>query len=362
LVPLACGQDFSGRWRLKSQHAESGTLPERPAVVLEIEHSGNGVRCVAGGVQWSFTTDGHESRARIGRRSLSTVAKWEGSALLINTIVNDPVRNYTQMDRWIISRDRTLLTVSREIAGSATDATLIYERADAAPAAPSQPGEPAAPTVPAAPGTPARPPQPLEYTIEAGTRIPLVLLNSVSAKHSSEGDRVYLRTAYPILSKGVVVVPPGSNVAGTLTFVRPPGRVKGRGELFIRFDSLTLPNGVTRDFRARVDNVDATTRGHVDGQEGTIKGESNKSGDAKTVGKSTAAGASVGSIAGAAAGHSGLGLGVGAAAGAAAGLAGVLLSRGPDTVLAEGSTVQMVLDRPLVFAAAEIPRFARRVQ
>ena len=50
----------------------------------------------------------------------------------------------------------------------------------------------------------------------------------------------------------------------------------------------------------------------------------------------------------------GLGAGVGAAAGAAAGLAGVLLTRGPDAVLAKGSTIEMVLDRPLVFDATEV--------
>lgn len=339
-VTLASGEDFSGTWKLKSQRAEAGTLPDPAAAVMEIEQRGSAIQCAAGQARWSFTTDGKEVRARIGRRSLNTVAKWEGSALLINTIVNDPARNYTQMDRWTVSRDGKVLTVSREIAGRNVEATLIYERADV------QTG--------VAPAVAAEPPKPAEYTIEAGTRIPLLLVNSVSTKHSSEGDRIYLRTAYPILTKGVVVIPPGSNVAGTLTFVKQPGRVKGRGELFIRFDSLTLPNGVTRDFRARVDAVDASTRGHVDAREGSVKGEGNKAGDAGTVAKTTAAGASVGSIAGAAAGHSGLGLGVGAAAGAAAGLAAVLLSRGPDTVLAQGSSVGMVLDRPLVFSAGEL--------
>jgi type IV secretion system protein VirB10 len=342
-VTLASGQDFSGTWKLKSQHVEAGALPEAPAAAIEIEQHDRAIECAAGSARWSFSTDGKEVRARIGRRSLNTVAKWEGSALLVNTIVNDPARNYTQMDRWTISRDHRVLTVSREIAGRDVEATLVYERADAQ-------------TAVASAGS-ADPPKPAEYMIEAGTHVPLLLVNSVSMKHSSEGDRVYLRTAFPILSKGIVVIPPGSNVAGTLTFVKPPGHLKGRGEVFIRFDSLTLPNGVTRDFRARVDQVDASTHGHVDSQEGSIKGEDNKGGTAGTVAKTTAAGASVGGIAGAAAGHAGAGLGVGAAAGAVAGL---LLSHGPDTVLAAGSSVEMVLDRPLVYAAGEVPSLGRR--
>jgi type IV secretion system protein VirB10 len=72
------------------------------------------------------------------------------------------------------------------------------------------------------------------------------------------------------------------------------------------------------------------------------------------VGEVAGAGASVGAIAGSAAGHAGMGLGVGAAAGAAAGLIGVLATRGPDAVLARGSTVEMVLDRPLNFNQGDL--------
>lgn len=190
--------------------------------------------------------------------------------------------------------------------------------------------------------------------VETGTRIPLNLINSISTKQSSEGDRVYLETAFPILVKNQVVIPPGSYVAGTVTFLKKPGRVKGRGELFLRFDSLTLPNGVTRDFRARVGGLDGRASEELDRSEGKIKSEGNKSGDARTVGEATAAGTSVGVIAGSAAGRAGMGAGIGAAAGATAGLLGVLLSRGPDIILSKGSTVEMVLDRPLEFSPAEL--------
>ncbi|MBX6326197.1 MAG: hypothetical protein IRY93_09205, partial [Chthoniobacterales bacterium] len=40
------------------------------------------------------------------------------------------------------------------------------------------------------------------YTVEAGTRIPLGLINSISTKHSAVGDRIYLETVFPILSNG----------------------------------------------------------------------------------------------------------------------------------------------------------------
>ena len=200
----------------------------------------------------------------------------------------------------------------------------------------------------------AEPPKAGEFVVEPGTRIPLSLINSVSTKHSAEGDRVYLESVFPILVNGRVVIPPGSYVAGTITTVKRPGRVKGRGELYLRFDSMTLPNGVTHDFRARVGSLDGRSSEELDRGEGKIRSEGNKGGDARTIGETTAAGASVGVIAGSAAGRAGMGAGVGAAAGAAAGMLGVLLSRGPDAVLARGTTIEMVLDRPLRFTEEEV--------
>ncbi len=197
-------------------------------------------------------------------------------------------------------------------------------------------------------------PQPPDFTVQTGTKVPLSLINSISTKHSAEGDRVYLETVFPVLVNGRIVVPVGSYVAGTVTQLKKPGRVKGRGELYVRFDSLTLPNGVTRDFHGRIGSMDGNAKDELDRAEGKVKSEGNKSGDAKTVGEAAAAGASIGTLAGGAAGHYGMGAGIGAAAGAAAGMIGVLSSRGPDAVLARGSTLEMVLDRPISFTETDL--------
>ena len=197
-------------------------------------------------------------------------------------------------------------------------------------------------------------PAPAEFTLDTGTRVPLSLINSISTKHSAEGDRVYLETVFPVLANGRIVVPVGSYVAGTVTQIKKPGRVKGRGELYVRFDTLTLPNGVTRDFHGRIGSMDGNSKDELDRTEGKVRSEGNKAGDARTVGEAGAAGASIGTIAGAASGHYGMGAGIGAAAGAAAGMIGVLASRGPDAVLARGSTLEMVLDRPIGFNESEL--------
>ena len=198
-------------------------------------------------------------------------------------------------------------------------------------------------------------PTPAEFTLDVGTRVPLSLINSISTRHSAEGDRVYLETVFPLLANGRIVVPVGSYVAGTVTQLKKPGRVKGRGELYVRFDTLTLPNGVTRDFHGRIGSMDGNAKDELDRTEGKVRSEGNKAGDARTVGEVAVAGASIGAIAGGAAtGAYGMGAGIGAAAGATAGMIGVLASRGPDAVLARGSTLEMVLDRPITFTENEL--------
>jgi type IV secretion system protein VirB10 len=192
------------------------------------------------------------------------------------------------------------------------------------------------------------------FSVETGTKIPLTLLNSISSKQTAEGDRVYLETVFPVLVNGKIVIPPGSHVMGTVTRVKRPGRIKGRGELYLRFDSLILPNGVTRDFRARIGGMDGGGNNELDRDEGKVKGGGSKGEDARDIAQSAQLGTMVGGLGGAVAGRPGTGLAAGAAGGTAAGLLGVLLTRGPDVLLTKGSMVEMVLDRQLLFGEKEL--------
>jgi hypothetical protein len=192
------------------------------------------------------------------------------------------------------------------------------------------------------------------FSIPPGTHILLDMINSVSTKQAQVGDRIYLETAFPVLSGNRIVIPQGSWVTGTVTEVKRPGRVKGRGELQVHFDSLTLPNGVSRNFRSDVGAIDARDDQKLKREQNTISGPGDKKGDVGTVVGTTAAGTVIGSGVGAAAGNVGRGAGIGTGAGAAAGLLGVLLTRGPDATLSKGSTVEMVLDRSLTFDESEL--------
>ena len=163
-------------------------------------------------------------------------------------------------------------------------------------------------------------------TVPAGTHIALALRNAVDTKHSKEGDRIYLETIYPVAAGGRMVIPRGSFVNGTVTISKPAGRVKGKGELFIRFDSLTLPNGATRDFRSRLNSAEGAK---VDREEGKVSGERDTGKDVGRVAGTTVMGASLGGVIGAAKGSTMKGVGIGSAAGAAVGLGSILLKKGP---------------------------------
>jgi len=343
-------RDFSGVWLLDEQQSDAGALTPL-AAVLTINQQGATIQCTEAEKEgkpavWIYHTDSTSTKYHIRDAQMSSMTKWEGAALLINTIVSGP-QNYVLDERWRLSRDHNVLTIKRQIRrrGGEVEVVLVYRNQRANLGG----GEHLADASDKGQAAPAL----AEVVVPAGTKIPLALLNSLSTKHSAEGDRVYLETVFPITIDGRIIIPRGSYVTGTVTGAKHPGRVKGKGELFLRFDSLALPNGITRDFRSRLGGIDAEA-GELDRKEGKIRGEGNKGGDARTVANTTAAGTAVGGIAGSAAGHAGMGVGIGAAAGAAAGLAAVLLSRGPDLVLPKGTSFEMVLDRNLQFKVSEL--------
>ena len=361
-------RDFSGKWVLDARGGNHRALPVPPHEMLTVMQQDVAVRCEARSpdgstVRWSYLLDGTETRSRTGAETRNSVAKWEGAALLVNTLISGP-DNYTVMDRWTLSRDRAVLTITRQVVlrGGETEDVLVYRR-EGSPIVREVPASPPAPvveTVPPPPPTrqreftrPLGPPASDELTVVAGTRIALALRNAVDTKHAHEGDRIYLETIAPVAAEGRIAIPRGSYVTGIVTQSKAAHGVNGKGQLFIRFDTLTLPNGTMRDFRSRLASAD-TARGQVDSKEGKITGERDGSGDARTVALGTGVGAGVGSVAGAASGHPWGGAGIGAAAGAAIGLASVLHGKRPEAVLPRGAVVEMILDRDLRFSPAEL--------
>jgi type IV secretion system protein VirB10 len=179
--------------------------------------------------------------------------------------------------------------------------------------------------------------------VPSGTTIPLVLHNGISTHSAKVGDPVYFETLFPIMIAGHVAIPAGSYVSGEITETKRAGRVKGQAELMIKLNTLILTNGYMVNLNAVPHNA-GTGGGETVDNEGKVIGDSSKGADVGTIAKTTAAGAGIGGIAT----RSGEGTGIGAGVGAAAGLMAVLLTRGPDAELPRGTTVNVVLNRPVI--------------
>ncbi len=175
--------------------------------------------------------------------------------------------------------------------------------------------------------------------VPAGTVIPVTLTSRISTKNARDGDGIYGKTVFPITVNNKIVIPEGSFVRGKVTEIRRPGRVKGKGELTLNFQTLVLPSGITVPIYTSLGGAGGA--GERKG-EATVQGDSSKGEDAKTVGTTAAQGALIGVIA-----DRGKGAVVGGGVGAAAGTAAVLLTRGKDLVLEPGTTIEIVLDRPI---------------
>jgi type IV secretion system protein VirB10 len=185
--------------------------------------------------------------------------------------------------------------------------------------------------------------------VPANTTVPLQLRNAINSRTTYVGQAIYCETIYPITKNNRIVIPVGTYVKGQVTQVKRPGRVKGKAELGLRFDSITLPDGVTHRLRATLSGFAGNGKEGFRRDESKIEGESSKGQDVATVAVSGAEGATIGAIT-----SRGTGAAVGGASGALGGLIWVLATRGKDVVLPAGTDLELQLTGPLDLRAEDV--------
>jgi len=177
--------------------------------------------------------------------------------------------------------------------------------------------------------------------IPQGSHALLRLMNSISTRTAREGDYVYMRTATPIVSKGEIVVPEDSYVQGVVTASKRSGRVKGRAELAIRIENLTLLDGRVVRVTPHLASVDSDGTEQKVTREGSVEQGGSKEADAARIATVGGTGAAIGGLAD----RSWKGAGIGAGVGGGVGTAVVLLTRGREVDLKQGSTVDVIFPR-----------------
>lgn len=177
--------------------------------------------------------------------------------------------------------------------------------------------------------------------LPVGTKVNVELISTLSSSADRAGDTFTAQVQDPIFADGIEVVPAGSTLRGHVTFVKPPGRLKGKAEMRLVADAIVLKNGHEYAFTGELTNSDESSV-KVKGSEGTIQG---KGKSAKQAAKESGIGAAVGAGGGAiAAGGTGALYGVGI--GAVAGLIHALAKHNKDVVLKPGTELMFVLTSP----------------
>jgi hypothetical protein len=167
-----------------------------------------------------------------------------------------------------------------------------------------------------------------DFVIPNGTQIVAVLNNDLSTQNVREGDRFTMTVRSPGEYEG-------ATIDGTVMSVNRSGRITGRSEMTLDFDSIRLRNGRSYSFAGILEGV-RTPNGDVVrvDNEGAVR----DSDQTKTTVTRTAIGSAVGAIIGAIAGG-GKGAAIGAAIGAGAGAGSVYIQGRDDLQLSAGTEV-----------------------
>jgi hypothetical protein len=192
------------------------------------------------------------------------------------------------------------------------------------------------------------------FTVPAGTKVLLSLKSGINTKTAQQGDGVYLVSSFPVVGNARVMIPVGVYVQGVVDRVQRPGRVKGRAQLDLHFTSMIFPNGSVVEVPGVLNSLPGSDGPKVKDSEGTVEQAGSKGRDVGNIVKGAAIGAEAGAIGTAAGGNVAKGVGYGSLAGAAAGTIYTLFTRGNEIVIPSGTSVEMVLQRPLVLQESQL--------
>lgn len=174
-----------------------------------------------------------------------------------------------------------------------------------------------------------------DFVIPNNTRITAVLRNTIDTKVSQNGDRFQLEVTAPSQYRGAII-------EGRIANADQSGRVSGRANVSMEFDTIRLANGQSYRFSGFIDSVRAANGDNVQvNNEGTVRDSNQTTKTVTRAGVGAALGAIIGAIAG-----GGQGAAIGAVVGAGAG-AGTVVLQGRDNIeLGQGSEFGITASAP----------------
>ncbi|HYO90765.1 MAG TPA: YMGG-like glycine zipper-containing protein [Pyrinomonadaceae bacterium] len=173
------------------------------------------------------------------------------------------------------------------------------------------------------------------FIVPDNTQLVAVLNSDLTTQTTREGDRFTMTVRSPMQFDGAVI-------EGYVSNVNRSGRVSGRSEMTLNFDSIRLRNGSTYRFAGVVESVRSLNGDTVRvDNEGSVRDDNQTN---RTI-QRTAIGSAVGAIIGAIAGG-GKGAAIGAAVGAGAGAGSVYVQGRDDLDLRNGTELTLRASSP----------------
>jgi hypothetical protein len=168
--------------------------------------------------------------------------------------------------------------------------------------------------------------KPREFTLPAGTVIPVRTTTELSTKTLSNGSVFDAVLEKGIMVDGTLVAPQGAHVTGVVVSSDPGGKVKGVASLEVTIRQIAGVKDQTIRVKANTFSTAA---------------ETSKGRDAKRTGIMAGAGAAIGAIAG-----GGKGAAIGAGVGAATGVGTNMATRGKSAVIPAETLIEFTLAAP----------------
>jgi len=189
-----------------------------------------------------------------------------------------------------------------------------------------------------------------ELTIPRKTEIFITLERTISTRTASTGDKFFGRIAVPVTANDKIVIPVGSYIIGHVDISKQAPRVRGKAELGLKFDTIILPDGTTRDMEAMLGSAEGYET--ATDEEGKIRASG---GEGDVVGKGAVAGGTIGGTMGGIGTRSLKGVGIGAGAGAATGAIIGALRKNKEVDLPRGTSITVILDSDIRFTKPASP-------
>lgn len=96
-----------------------------------------------------------------------------------------------------------------------------------------------------------------------GSLVHAILLTPLDSKHTQKGSDVDAALSQPLFDKGLLVLPAGTRLRGSVLQVRPARSLHRNGQLRIAFREVLLPDGAVQTVDTSLQGIESDAAGHV---------------------------------------------------------------------------------------------------